>query len=490
MEANSGVPVTIGGMELHLIIDGDKDLGGQVYRQLATAIRAGRLVHGQQLPPTRLLAAQLGLSRKTVAGAYARLRLDTLLVGHVGKGSFVNAPAPSPPRRQGSADLAGHATLHKWRSMATPFRRPPDEARAAHDFAPGMPSPAHFPQPAWRRCVLHGLRGDQQTRGLFRATEGLPALRAAIARHVGFARGVVGTAAQVVVTNGAQQALDLLGRILLEPGSVVAMEEPGYPPARLLYASQGARVVGVPVDADGIIVDLIPAGARLIYVTPAHQMPLGMPMSVARRGALLARARAIGAIIIEDDYDSEFRYEGRPTDSLQSMDRHGIVAFVGSFSKVLQPELRLGYVVAPDAVLDALLTAKHLSDWHVATLTQAALAKFIDDGQLHRHIRRCSAVYAARRQQLRQVFAGPLAPWFRLVPATAGFHVAALATAPLDIDLLLRLARRADVGLYGLAPFYAEAPAPAGLLLGYGAIDTLAIAPALLRVRDILQQLR
>ena len=478
-------------MELHLIIDGDKDLGGQVYRQLADAIRAGRLAHGQQLPPTRLLAEQLGLSRKTVAGAYDRLRLDTLLVGQVGKGSFVQAPARSAAPRQTGDRLSGHATLDRWRSMATPLLRLSEDGHARHDFVPGMPAPGHFPQAAWRRCVLHGLRHDQSTRGRHRPPEGLPALRAAIARHAAFARGVVCTASQVIVTNGAQQGLDLLGRILLEPGSVMVMEEPGYPPARLLFASQGARVVGVPVDADGIVVDLIPDDARLIYVTPAHQMPLGMPMSVARRSALLARARQIGAIIIEDDYDSEFRYEGRPTDSLQSMDRHGIVAFVGSFSKVLQPELRLGYVVAPDAVLDALLVAKHLSDWHVATLTQAALAKFIDDGDLHKHIRRCSAVYAGRRQQLQQLFADQLAPWFRLVPATAGFHVAALATTALDIDLLLRLARRADVGLYGLAPFYATAPQPdqRGLLFGYGAIDTLDIAPALLRVRDILQQL-
>lgn len=476
-------------MELHLVIEGGKDLSGQVYRQLADAIRSGRLADGQQVPPSRLLASQLGISRKPVAQAYTRLTYDQLLVGRIGKGSFVCAPAAAGAPRQSSAELAGHATLLKWESMRTPLRHALPEGHARYEFIGGAPSPQHFPMDEWRRCMLRGLRQESRALGRYAPTEGIPELRDAIARHAGFARGVTGSAQQVVVTNGAQQALDLLGRVLLEPGSTVAMEDPGYPLARLLFASQGARVVGVPVDAEGIVVDLIPADARLIYVTPAHQFPLGMPMSAARREALLARALAIGAIVIEDDYDSEFRYEGRPTDSLQSMDRHGIVAFVGSFSKLMLPELRVGYLMAPPALLRALLTAKHLSDWHTASTVQHALASFIADGSLLKHIRRMHAVYAGRRAQLVKMFAGPLAPWFDLVPATAGFHLAARALAPVDIGLLQRLARRADVGLYSLADFYHDGAPQQGLFLGYGAIDTLDIEPALLRVRDILQQM-
>ena len=476
-------------MELHIVIEGKKDLAGQLYRQLHEAIRSGRLADGQQIPPSRLLAGQLGISRKTVSDVYARLTLDKLLVGRIGIGSFVSAPASTRPRRQKAGELASAATVAKWDRLVTPLRAARSAQHARYEFLPGSSTPSHFPMDEWRRCVMHALRRESQQQGRYGGPEGLPVLREAIARHISFARGVVCTAQQVVVTNGAQQAFDLLSRVLLEPGSVVAMEEPGYPAARMLFASHGARVVSVAVDRDGMRVEQIPADARLIYVTPAHQFPLGMAMSAQRKAALLERAREIGAIIIEDDYDSEFRYEGRPTDSLQSMDSHGLVAFVGTFSKLMQPELRLGYAVLPESILNAALTAKHLADWHSATTNQLALAKFIDDGYLLKHIRRCHAIYAGRRERLQTLFAHELAPWFELVPATAGFHVAVVAKVPVDIELLIRLARRADVGLYPLSNFYADTPAVPGLFLGYGAIDTLDLDTALLHVRDILQQM-
>jgi GntR family transcriptional regulator/MocR family aminotransferase len=477
-------------MELHLIIEGHRDLSGQLYRQLSEAIRSGRLADGQQLPPTRLLAQQLGISRKPVAEAYTRLTYDKMLVGQTGRGTFVSAPRIARGAAPGDAlQLGAHARLARWDAFDSPLRQPQQESRCEFDFIGGAPAAQHFPQADWRRCVLYGLRQDGAGGGRYAATEGVPALREALARHAAFARGVNCSASQLIVTNGAQQAFDLLGRILLEPGSCVAVEDPGYPVVRLLFQSQGARVAHVPVDAEGIVVAAIPDDARLIYVTPAHQFPLGMPMSTARKQALLARARAIGAIIIEDDYDSEFRYEGRPADSLQSMDRHGLVAFVGTVSKVVLPDLRIGYVVAPPAILPALKVAKHLADWHTATLVQHALARFIDDGSLLRHIRRGHDIYAGRREALVRVFETALAPWFQLVPAVAGFHVAAIAHKALDLGLLIRLARRAGVGLYALPDFYCEAPPRIGLFFGYGAIDTLDIEPALLRVRDILLQM-
>lgn len=476
-------------MELHLRIVGDTDLSGQVYRQIASAIRDGRLVLGQQLPPSRLLAEQLGISRKPVAEAYFRLACDQLVVGHVGKGSFVSAPVHPAAAIQRENALGANPTLERWRTVQTPLRHPMPEGNSTYEFIGGMPAPSHFPHDEWRRCTLYGLRKNNGMLGRYGPAEGVPALRESIARHIGFSRGVRCTSAEVMVTNGAQQAFDLLTRVLVSPGDVVAMEEPGYPMARLLFASQGARVVSVGVDAEGMIVDDIPHAARLIYTTPAHQFPLGMPMSQARRERLLARARQIGALIIEDDYDSEFRYEGRPTDSLQSMDRHGVVAFVGSFSKVMLPELRLGYVVAPPELVGPLLSAKHVFDWHSPAAAQHALSRFIDDGLLLKHIRRGHGIYATRREELARHFAGPLAPWFRLVPNTAGFHVAALARQRLDIRLLQRLARRADVGLYALEDFYHDRAPQPGLFLGYGAIETLDIGPALLRVRDILQEM-
>ncbi len=292
----------------------------------------------------------------------------------------------------------------------------------------------------------------------------------------------------MVVCNGAQQALDLISRVLTRPGSLVAMEDPGYPPARLLFGSQGATVVGVPVDEQGMRVDLIPDGTRLIYVTPSHQFPLGMPMSQARREALLARAYELGAIIIEDDYDSEFRYEGRPADSLQSLDERGIVAYVGTFSKTLLPELRLGYAILPPAILEAVILAKRLTDQHTSTLPQWALAKFIAEGCLLKHIRRCHTLYAGRRERILARMGGDLSPWFEAVPTTAGFHMAVLCKVPMDLALVIELAKKAEVGLYSLDGFFNEAPVRPGLFFGFGAIETLDIDIALDRLRDILQQ--
>ncbi|AZE55636.1 Transcriptional regulator, GntR family domain [Pseudomonas synxantha] len=476
-------------MELHLVITGRKDLAAQLYQQLREAIATGRLSAGAQLPPSRLLAEQLGISRKTVSDTYATLTYEGLLVGKIGRGTFVNAWAPQPDRVQTATDLACAANLGKWAALPSPMRHPTDDNILRYEFIGGATTRNQFPQDEWRRCTQHALRRIAQHSGFYSQPEGLPALRSAIAGHIAFSRGVKCLDGDIVVTNGAQQALDLIARVVLEPGSIVAMEDPGYSPARQLFVAMGANVASVPVDDQGIRVEDIPEGTRLIYVTPSHQFPLGMPMSQPRREALLERAIELGAIIIEDDYDSEFRYAGRPTDSLQSMDTRGVVAYVGTFSKTLLPELRLGYAVLPPAIYAAVLKAKQLTDQHCSTLPQWALAKFISEGYLLKHIRRCHSVYAGRRERILQRLAGDLSPWFEAVPTVAGFHMAALCKVPVDITLLIEMARQAEVGLYPLDVFYHDAPARPGLIIGFGAIETLDIDPALDRVRDILQQI-
>ncbi|MBM9485690.1 PLP-dependent aminotransferase family protein [Pseudomonas sp. ICBG1301] len=476
-------------MELHLVINGRKDLAAQLYQQLREAIAAGRLSAGAQLPPSRLLAEQLGVSRKTVSDTYATLTYEGLLVGKIGRGTFVNAWAPPPERLQTAADLACAANLEKWAALPSPMHHPTPEKTLRYEFLGGATTRNQFPQDEWRRCTQDALRRVALNSGFYSQPEGLPALREAIAGHIAFSRGVKCHANDIVVTNGAQQALDLIARVVVEPGTLVAMEDPGYSPARQLFTAMGARIADVPVDAQGIQVDQIPDDTRLIYVTPSHQFPLGMPMSLARREALLARALALGAIIIEDDYDSDFRYEGRPANSLQSMDNRGLVAYVGTFSKSLLPQLRLGYAVLPPAIHGAVLKAKQLTDQHSSTLPQWALAKFISEGCLLKHIRRCHSVYAGRRERILQRLAGDLSPWFEAVPSVIGFHMAALCKAPLDIAKLIRLAREADVGLYPLDVFFHSAPVRQGLTLGFGAIELLDIDPALDRVRDILRQM-
>ncbi|MBY8947860.1 MULTISPECIES: PLP-dependent aminotransferase family protein [unclassified Pseudomonas] len=476
-------------MELHIVINGRKDLAAQLYQQLREAIAAGRLAAGAQLPPSRLLAAQLGVSRKTVSDTYATLTYEGLLVGKIGRGTFVNAWAPQPNRVQTATDLACAANLAKWQSLPSPMHHPTRDSTLRYEFIGGATSRNQFPQDEWRRCTQDALRRIAQNSGFYSQPEGLPALRSAIAGHIAFSRGVKCRDSDIVVTNGAQQALDLIARVVLEPGSIVAMEDPGYSPARQLFMAMGALVIGVPVDEQGIQVDQIPDGARLIYVTPSHQFPLGMPMSLPRREALLARAFELGAIIIEDDYDSEFRYEGRPTDSLQSMDSRGVVTYVGTFSKTLLPELRLGYAVVPPAIYGAVLKAKQLTDQHSSTLPQWALAKFISEGYLLKHIRRCHTVYAGRRERILQRLAADLSPWFEAVPTVAGFHMAALCKVPVNIPLLMELARQVEVGLYPLDVFFHDTPVRQGLIIGFGAIETLDIDPALDKVRDILQQI-
>jgi len=476
-------------MELHVVINGRKDLAGQLYQQLREAIESGRLAAGTQLPPSRLLAEQLGISRKTISDTYAVLTYENFLVGKIGSGTFVNARNSITRRKQTPSDFASSELIQRWQNLKSPLRHPSMEGTLRCEFIGGATTRNQFPEEEWRRCTQYALRQIASSRGFYSQPEGLPALRNAIARHISFSRGVNCVDDDVVVCNGAQQALDVISRVLIQPGSTVAMEDPGYTPARLLFSAQGANVVGVPVDSEGIQVELIPDGTRLIYVTPSHQFPLGMPMSQARREALLERARVLGAIIIEDDYDSEFRYEGRPTDSLQSMDEHGIVAYVGTFSKTLLPELRLGYAVLPPAIIEAVITAKSLTDVHTSTLPQWALAKFISDGYLLKHIRRCHTIYAGRRDRILARMKGDLSRWFEVVPSTAGFHMALLCKEPINIPLLIELAKKVEVGLYPLEPFFHSTEAKKGLFLGFGAAETLDIDPALDRVKALLTQI-
>jgi GntR family transcriptional regulator / MocR family aminotransferase len=409
-------------MDVHIRLARRGDLSVQIYRQLLEAVLDGRLRSGERLPPTRELARRLDVSRNTVGVAYERLVADGVLIGRVGSGSFVSAE----PLRRLHARRAPAGAVHPrpvWRSIPALVDRPPDPA--AYDFRVGTPDVALFPFTTWRRLVANELRSPPAPYAKYGHPAGHAGLRAAIARHVGVSRAVRADADDVIVTQGAQQAFDLIGRVLISQNMCVAVEEPGYPQARLLFRSLGAHVVGVPVDDEGLDVDAIPRNARLVYVTPSHQFPLGTAMSLRRRTALLAWAGRRGAVIVEDDYDTEFRLGGRPLDPLQSLDRTGRVIYVGSFSKVLLPTLRLGFLIAPATLQPALHAARQLSDWHGELATQAALARFIDEGLLARHVRKVAREYADRYARIADVLERRCARWLRLIPAAAGMHVAA-----------------------------------------------------------------
>ncbi|MDN7861986.1 PLP-dependent aminotransferase family protein [Burkholderia multivorans] len=482
-------------MDIAIRIEGRHDLTGQIYRQLRTAIVDGRLEGCARLPSTRDLAKQLGVSRKTTLDAFERLVAEGYLHTRAGDGTFVadglarvphaaDAPGPSLVRDTPRADAVDARAWWNDLPDALPMPMPADTPR--DDFRGGVTDKTLFPFDTWRRCLHHALRQQARVRGQYHEPAGDAQLRGAIARYVGFRRAVVCNWDDVIVTQGAQQALDLLARVVVRPGDVVAVEDPGYPPARAAFASVGATVIGVPVDAHGLVTERLPDEARLVYVTPSHQFPLGMPMSLERRIALLEWAQRRRAVIIEDDYDGEFRFEGRPVESLKSLDRTGLVAYVGTFSKTIFPELRIGYAIPPRALRGALCKAKQIVDWHTCTLTQAALARFMLDGDFARHLRRVQKHYDARRKMVIAHLRGALAPWFDAIVPSAGIHLAALLKPGVDEAALIRAARTQDIGLYGIAMFHVDVPVRAGLLFGYGGIDAVRIDATLARLAAML----
>ncbi|MFI1400520.1 PLP-dependent aminotransferase family protein [Streptomyces sp. NPDC020681] len=476
-------------MDVHVTLDGHRDLSGQIYRQLRTAIHDGLLRPGDPLPPTRQLAHRLAVARNTVGVAYERLVAEGYADSRVGSGTYVQAtglPSRDAATTTGTTD-SGLRPRAVWAGLS-PWAGPETSGptTAAHDFRVGLPDARLFPYDAWRSLVARELRLSAAGAAGYGDPAGHAGLRAALARHIGVSRAVRTGPDDVLVTTGTQQALDLIGRVLLEPGDRVAVEDPGYPPARLLFRSQGAEVTGIPVDAEGLVVDAIPPDTRAVYVTPAHQFPLGMPMSLRRRTALLWWARRHGAAVIEDDYDSEFRFGGRPVETLQSLDQAGHVIYVGSFSKVMSPSLRIGFLVAPAPLRTALRAAKYTTDWHTPVPTQAALARFVDDGLLARHIRRMRHTYAARHEILTRALNSHFADLAEPVPSSAGLHVTAFTRGDLADPATLAdragRARASGVAVYTLAEVARNRSARPGFVFGYGSINAPDIEPGLHRL--------
>lgn len=456
-------------MELHVSLDGRGDLAARIYRSLRDGVRDGRLRPGDRLPPSRELARTLDVSRGTVATAYERLTAEGFLVGRVGAGTFVAPGAATSGSGVATRTVpdGGLRPRPGWDGVPAPV-----PAAARYDFQVGVPDTRLFPYDTWRRLVAAQWRHGREPVG-YAGPAGHPDLRDAVARYVGYARSVRAGADDVVVTGGAQQALDLVARVLLAPGDVVAVEEPGYPPAREAFAAQGARVVGVPVDGDGLVVSRLPPEARLVYVTPSHQFPLGVAMSLRRRLELLAWAGAHDAAVVEDDYDSEYRFADRPLEPLHGLGGGGRVVYVGTFSKTLLPGLRLGFAVVPPGLRFAVRRARRLADGHGPVATEAALARFMDEGLLARHIRRTAKVYARRRSLLLAGLDGALAPYLEAVPSAAGLHVCALLRSGggAVARAVAARAEAAGVRVETLDAYQASRGGPAGLVLGYGAIE-------------------
>lgn len=483
------------GLPIALPPPGSRALLVRLHLQLRDAILDGRLKPGLTLPSTRALAGACGVSRNTAIAAYERLLSEGYVTTRPGSGTTVAGSMParaqqSKGRTHRNRDRRLNAYFRR-RTLAIAAEPAPAVQPAltpACRFQVGTPDSHEFPSALWHRLSGRSERRFAAVSPAALDPAGLLALREAIAQHVSYARAVACGPSDLVVTAGAQQAFDLLARVLTNGGrTTVAIENPGYPPLRAAFAAQGARLALVPVDAEGLMIERMPAAADIVCVTPSHQFPLGAAMSARRRSTLLDRCRQRDALVIEDDYDGEFRFTDRPLDALQTQDRSESVFYVGTFSKSLRPDLRLGYIVAPRWARAALVAAKQLADGGCSLVTQATVAALIRDGHLARHVRKMQRLYAGRRRVLVQLLATELGPWLEPLPSVAGLHIAARLNSGRSEEAVIAQAREAGVVVSALRPYYARQPAMPGLVFGYGNIDEEAIAEGIRRLRRVFR---
>ncbi|HEY5972191.1 MAG TPA: PLP-dependent aminotransferase family protein [Pseudoxanthomonas sp.] len=469
-------------MLMHLQMDGRGPLHAQLTRALKTVVFAGKAAQGARLPPTRLLARELGLSRNTVLAAYEQLRAEGFVDGRVGSGSYVSAPSPAPrPRVQAE---------HRIEPQSTYMRR----ARRAHDHAnipgkniPGVRFSLQYGVPlanpalttAWARALSHAAL---YTPPNYPIAQGSAALRQAICDYLVRRRGIQAEMEDVVIVAGTQQAVALVARVLLDASDRVAIEEPQYYSTRVVLQAHGARLQPVPVDRDGLVCDALPSDPpRLVCVTPSHQFPTGALLPLSRRMELLEYAHDNDCWILEDDYDGEFRYDAKPLAALRSLDRDGRVIYIGTFSKTLFPSLRLGYVVVPRRLRDDFVAAKWLEDFGCPAIEQAALARFMQEGGFERHLRRASQALKIRRaallEGLRKLSRGRL----EIADSHAGMHLTVWLRDRdrAQGDAFIANARERGLGLFPIWPYYLSPPDSAGLLLGYGGLSVGEIEQAL-----------
>ncbi|WP_224401709.1 PLP-dependent aminotransferase family protein [Pseudonocardia sp. ICBG1034] len=451
-----------------------------LYEQLRTAILNGQFAAGTRLPPSRSLAEETGLSRNTVLAAFDQLRSEGYIDGRQGSGTYVARILPEqmttaePAVGPRSTVVPARARLSARGERLVRTRRVPLPAVLGSrprgtSFLIGLPALDAFPFETWAK--LYASRFHRSAPQLMRYDDpvGYRPLREAIAGYIGTARGVHCTAEQVLITTGSQQALEFCARMLLDPGDAAWLEDPGYLGARAALVSAGARIVPVPVDADGLDVAAgirCEPAARLAVVTPSHQFPLGHTMSLPRRLSLIDWANDHDAWIVEDDYDAEFRYAGRPHAALAAIDPLHRVIYVGTFSKVLFPGLRLGYVIAPHELVDAFAAAHLSADMHAHLADQAVVADFIDQGHFARHLRRMRVLYAGRQHDLvRRARAADLP--LDIAPSEGGLHLVARLTDGRDDGTVARTALRRGVHVWPLSAHYLGDAREQALLLGY-----------------------
>lgn len=451
------------------------------WRWLHGSVRAeilcGRLAPGARLPSTRDLAGRYGLARGTIVNAFEQLKSEGYLDGSVGSGSYVSKVLPEQLLNVAGGP-APDSPAHKKRrpSLSTHGRRAQlfegYEDRPTRAFRPNLPALDLFPIALWTKTTLRCLRRISRRQLMGCDPLGYTPLRQAVAEYLGRSRGVRCEPEQVAIVSGVQEALDLAARLLLNPGDRVCVENPGYPGALQVFQAYGAKIVSAQLDHDGIAVRRLPAsGVRLVYVTPGHQFPLGTTMSLPRRLELLEWAWTSGAMIFEDDYDSEFRYSGRPIPALQGLDRRALVLFAGSFSKVMFPALRLGYVVVPPSLLDRFHAMQSLTSRHAHMLEQLVLAEFIAEGHFGRHLRRMREIYAERLAVLLEEARSRLDGLLQFSTVQAGLQTVGWLCPGIDAEAAAAAAGMRNVEVTPLRRYTRGRVRLEGLQLGFAAVD-------------------
>jgi GntR family transcriptional regulator/MocR family aminotransferase len=466
---------------LHLELGGTGPRYERLARSLRSAIQEGRLKPGTRLPASRELAHQLGVSRNTVVTAYEMLCVEGLAHGRGGSGTFVSGEAATSAARH-EPDHVEAASRYAARLRELPpfaLRRLPPRLR--YDLQYGEPLTNLPLTGAWSRALAHAAERAELH---YPHAQGVLALREAIADHVGRRRGIACDSNDVVVVHGTQQAISLLARVLADEGDEVVLEEPHYELVTYALQAHGLAPIFVDTDREGLVCEeLPPRPVRFVYVTPSHQFPTGAELSLRRRRALLAYAEEHGAWIVEDDYDGEFRYEPGAMPALKSLDERGRVFYVGTFSKVLFPALRLGFVIAPRAMRRDLVMAKRLDDLGCSAIEQCTMATFMRDGSFDRHLRKAWTELRRRRSALLAGLARH-APALEVVQSAAGMHVVAWLPGwtTARFDALIATAAERGLGLHPIHPHYVRPPHWPGLLLGFAglSVSQLRAATALL----------
>ncbi|WP_179745664.1 MocR-like pyridoxine biosynthesis transcription factor PdxR [Paraburkholderia bryophila] len=491
-----------------------------LYDELRAAILSGRLPPGARLPSTRDLAARFELSRGTVLGAFAQLDAEGYLAGAVGRGSFVAAELPdrridrgdrgeptSIKKRDGRSSVRESKSKNKSKDDDSGAQRPAvvlsnrgrllarsafqlsGRSIPARAFRASQPDLDAFPFELWARIAAKRARRTRRDLLGDGEAQGYRPLREAIAGYVGMSRGIACSADHVVMLGSVQQAIDLAARLLLDPGDAAWIEDPGYVGARFVLEAAGARVIGVPVDPGGLDVEWArrhAPDARLAFVTAGRQAPLGPPLALERRLSLLEWAHERGAVIIEDDYDSEYRFAGNPLAALKSLDDDGHVIYCGTFSKLLFPALRTAYAIVPDRLVEPFVAALSLTARHVPLDQQSVLHEFIADGHFGRHIRRMRVLYGERAEALTAHVTRHLAGLLEVPPIIAGLDAPAFLPRGTDDNEVVRRAALEGIETRALSRYAVDRPAPAGLVLGFASVGVDDIASGVIALARAL----